>query len=111
MVEPKWLRDGGIVTLAAVIIGCGPGASAAGNAEAGWQMARRWCSGCHVVDATGYGTDTAPPFVTIAQQRGDRRWVRAWLQAPHPPMPNLNLSRGEIDDVIAYLDSLAAPKR
>lgn len=85
----------------------GPGASAAGEAEAGWQLARRWCAGCHVVDMAGYGTDSAPAFATVARDRTDRRWVRAWLEAPHPPMPNMNLSRGEIDDVIAYLDTLA----
>jgi mono/diheme cytochrome c family protein len=32
--------------------------------------------------------------------------VRAWLADPHPPMPNFNLSRQQIDDIVAYLDSL-----
>jgi hypothetical protein len=31
---------------------------------------------------------------------------RAFLLAPHPPMPDLNLSRADIDDISAYLDSL-----
>jgi mono/diheme cytochrome c family protein len=45
---------------------------------------------------------------TIAQQQKgkDPQWVKAWLQAPHPPMPNFNLSRQEIDDVAAYLAAL-----
>jgi mono/diheme cytochrome c family protein len=84
-----------------------PATSATGEAEAGWQLARRWCAGCHVVDMAGYGTDSAPAFATVARERTDRRWIRAWLESPHPPMPNMNLSRGEIDDVIAYLDTLA----
>lgn len=61
-----------------------------------------------MIDETGRGTDTAPPFPDIAQRsERDRRWVKGWLVAPHPPMPNLSLSRMEIDDIVAYLDSLA----
>lgn len=111
MMRPKWRQCAAFVLLGSIIVLHGAAASAAGNAEAGWQLARQWCSGCHVVDSTGRGTDVAPPFGTIAQQRGNRQWVRAWLQSPHPAMPNLHLSRGEIDDIVAYLDSLAAPKR
>ena len=82
-------------------------AVAVGSAETGQRLAQRWCTGCHVVDEAGHGTDMAPPFRTIAKQRGqDQKWLRAWLTSPHPPMPNLNLSRGEIDDVMAYLESL-----
>jgi mono/diheme cytochrome c family protein len=81
---------------------------AAGDAEAGHKLAQLWCTSCHIVDAPahGAGADTAPPFPTIARQHRDRAWIRAWLAAPHPPMPNLNLSRQQIDDVLAYLDSL-----
>jgi len=83
-------------------------AHAAGNAPAGHQLAKQWCNTCHIVEESGSGPDTAPPFPVIAERRKDRAWVRAWLVAPHPPMPNLNLTRQEIDDVIAYLDSLAS---
>lgn len=84
-------------------------AAAAGNVPAGRDLAQRWCSSCHIVDQSGHGPDTAPPFRTIAK-RGpkDRDWMRAWITAPHPPMPNLNLSRQQIDDVVAYIDSLTA---
>jgi cytochrome c len=81
-------------------------AYAAGDAEAGHRLAKQWCNTCHVVEESGSGPDTAPPFPVIAANRKDRRWVRAWLAAPHPPMPNLNLTRQEIDDVVAYLDRL-----
>lgn len=59
-----------------------------------------------MVDRSGQGSDAAPPFVAVARQN-TRGWVRAWLAAPHPPMPNFNLSRQQIDDIVAYLDSLA----
>ena len=81
-------------------------ADAAGDAEAGHRLAKQWCNTCHVVEESGSGQDTAPPFPIIAANRKERSWVRAWLVAPHPPMPNLNLTRQEIDDVVAYLDRL-----
>ena len=79
-------------------------ASAAGDAAAGHALAQRWCASCHIVDRTGQGRDTAPPFPAVANRNPeDRGWLRAWLTAPHPPMPNFNLSRQQIDDGIAYL--------
>jgi len=82
---------------------------AAGDAQAGHQLARQWCTGCHVVDdAAQGGSDTAPSFASIAHRRAnDQTWLRGWLTSPHPPMPNLNLSRQQIDDVMAYLGTLA----
>jgi mono/diheme cytochrome c family protein len=94
--------------IAAALLCLPPGlARAAGDAQAGLELAQRWCTGCHIVDRSGRGPDTAPPFVAIARQSpNDRGWLRAWIAAPHPPMPNFNLNRRQIDDVIAYLDSL-----
>jgi len=34
-------------------------------------------------------------------------WLRQWLIFPHPPMPDLNLTRSETDDVIAYLQGMS----
>ncbi len=83
-------------------------AFAAGNAQAGHTLAQVWCSSCHMVDLSGQGRDTAPPFPEIAKRKtADRAWLRAWLVSPHPPMPNFNLSRQQIDDIVAYLDSLS----
>lgn len=85
---------------------------AAGDAASGHSLARQWCTSCHIVDDSGRGSDTAPPFAAIARRRADNpAWVRTWLVAPHPPMPNFNLSRQQIDDVVAYLQSLAPPSR
>lgn len=99
-----------IAALAAAILSLSvaSAAMAAGDEQAGKDLARRWCSGCHIVDRSGGGTDAAPPFPVIARRNPkDRTWLRAWLTDPHPPMPNLNLSRQQIDDVVAYLDSLS----
>lgn len=106
------LHSGARVRLIAALAGATACLSAlapamAADARAGRDLAQRWCSGCHVVDPAGRGPDTAPPFPIIAQRNpGNRGWLRAWLTAPHPPMPNLNLNRQQIDDVAAYLESL-----
>lgn len=82
---------------------------AAGDAARGHALAQVWCSSCHDVDVGRTGKDTAPPFLEIAR-RGTpaQREARAFMAAPHPPMPNFDLARAQIDDIVAYLNSLAA---
>jgi cytochrome c len=76
-------------------------ALAAGTAEAGRDLAERWCNSCH------RGSDAAPRLEAVANRPSTTpRTLRDWLAAPHPPMPNPSLTRAEIDDVIAYLLSL-----
>jgi mono/diheme cytochrome c family protein len=83
-------------------------ALAAGDPAQGHRLAELWCSSCHLVDPEGHGTDAAPSFPSIAERRrDDQAWLRAWLISPHPPMPNLNLSRAEIDNIVAYLGNLS----
>jgi mono/diheme cytochrome c family protein len=85
-------------------------ASAMVDANAGHRLAQQWCSSCHQVDADGALRDFVPSFVSLAN-RPDRSlgWVRLWLMDPHPPMVGLNLSRAQIDDIVAYLRSLQRP--
>jgi hypothetical protein len=56
-----------------------------------------------VIGDSSHGQDAAP---TLPPANRDQGWLRTWLIDPHPPMPNLHLSRQEIDDIIAYLSSL-----
>jgi cytochrome c len=86
------------------------GQAAAGDIDAGKRLTEQWCTSCHVIGGRGdRGTDAAPALPTIAQTTHDPARLKAWLVAPHPPMPNLNLSRAEIDDISAYLMSLRQP--
>lgn len=107
MPHPKQMQRAG--NLAFILwLAAGSPALAAGDAAAGHELARLWCASCHLVDGSARGPDTAPPFATIAQNnRSGQGWLRAWLKAPHPPMPNFNLSRQQIDDIVSYLDSLS----
>lgn len=83
------------------------GASAA-DVEQGKTLAAQWCSSCHLISADqAAGGDAAPPFSVIAETAADRaNELQAWLADPHPPMPNLNLTVREIDDLLAYIESL-----
>ena len=82
-------------------------ALAQGDAQAGHELVRRWCTACHVVEPDGTGTDAGPalPSLLAGKQRSADE-IRGWLADPHPPMPNLALSRREIEDIVAYLQSL-----
>lgn len=90
-----------------VLLGVTMAPAVAQQAERGHQLAERWCSSCHAVDKGAVNRTEAPSFINIAARHGDdQRWLRAWLMAPHPSMPDMSLSRIEIDDVVAYLKTL-----
>ena len=77
-----------------------------GDPVAGRALARRWCDTCHVVDAQQErGTSTgAPAFAAIAGMKSTTAMgLRVFLQTPHGRMPDLHLTRDEIDDVVAYI--------
>ena len=80
-----------------------------GDAAAGQQLAETWCNTCHVVTSTPQrGASTgAPTFSAIARMPSTTPLsLRAFLQTPHSGMPDLHLSRDEIDNLAAYLLSL-----
>lgn len=78
-----------------------------GDALKGGVIARRWCAACHVVasDQTTANAD-APPFSDIAARRPNSKKLAAFLADPHPKMPDMNLTRKEIADIVAYIRSL-----
>jgi mono/diheme cytochrome c family protein len=78
-----------------------------GDAAKGEAMARRWCAACHLLEGQGRASDAAPAFATIARDpRKTDDYLRTFLARPHAPMPPLQLSRGEIEDIVAYFDAL-----
>lgn len=86
-------------------------AASAADIEHGEKLAREWCSNCHLVtpDQTS-GGDSAPTFSSIAETAEERASdLKAWLADPHPPMPNFDLTIYEIDDLLAYIESLRDP--
>lgn len=82
-------------------------AHAAGDADNGKLLVNDWCVSCHYVGAEerAVAADQAPPLAMVAQYSDER--LQNFLTQPHPPMPNFNLARQQIDDIIAYLHTLA----
>ena len=85
--------------------------AAAADAARGHQIAKSWCTSCHVIDNAGTGTriDTAPGFPTIAADaaRSDERRLSGWLSTSHPTMPDFGMARDEVADLVAYIRTLA----
>lgn len=83
----------------------------AGDKAEGAKIAKRWCSGCHAVGRGPMSSDKAPAFVALATDPSKTEgYLKGWISNPHPPMPNFNLSRQRIDDLVAYIRSLGEGK-
>jgi mono/diheme cytochrome c family protein len=97
------------LVLATVLVGIAAPSFAAADANAGRDLVTRSCITCHSTGTSKTASDGAPPLSFLAKDNKERpAWVRGWLMDPHPPMPNITLSRAQIDNVIAYLNSLPA---
>ena len=84
-----------------------PGAARADAAD-GDRLARQWCVNCHVINGSGPATSIpqGPPSFRIIAGHLDPGQMRSFLTNPHGAMPNLALTRAEIDNLIAYIESL-----
>jgi cytochrome c len=78
------------------------------DASRGGQLARQWCANCHVVDGNaGRAVPQGPPsFREVAHSGMTADQLRAFLSHPHGSMPDLSLTRAEIDDLIGYINTL-----
>lgn len=87
-----------------------PGTAFAQDAAAGRAVAQTWCASCHTVEARpATAVDQVPGFAVIANRPGvTADGLRTFLSMPHSRMPDLSLSRTDIDNAIAYLLSLRA---
>ena len=101
------MRNAALIALTICLGHAAVAHAASGNAEAGRQLVTRSCSSCHAIETAPTATDNAPPFSAVAKTNKERpAWIRGWLMSPHPPMPNISLSRQQIDDIVAYLGRL-----
>ncbi len=94
-----------------VLAAAGASAQMKGDAMRGASLAQSWCVACHVIDNRGTGrtVDLAAPFPRIANDsKKTPAFLQHWLSTSHPQMPNFQLGRREIDDLIAYIQTLKA---
>ena len=86
-----------------------PALAAPPDPDHGKVIAQRWCAACHDV-AAGQKQASAdvPSFFYVARHM-DKRDLTSFLTDPHPKMPDMSLTRQEIDDLTAYIRTLAGP--
>ena len=103
----KQLVRRSVAALATVLIVASATPAVAGDAVEGKKIISQWCVTCHLTDGNRSASDVGPPFAQIAKDPAytDER-LRSWLHEPHPPMPNFELSKPTIENIIAYIRSL-----
>jgi mono/diheme cytochrome c family protein len=77
----------------------------------GKNLAEAWCSSCHVVSPTPRVQSAAPgsppDFSAVAKaSTTTEQALTVFLQAPHPPMPDFQMSRSQISALVQYILSL-----
>lgn len=95
--------------LTACLLAFAPAPILAQDAQQGRELAKRWCSSCHVVEpspteAPAVGLPTFPAIAARADLSADQ--LRAAMNPQHSRMPDFALSRRQQDDLIAYIYSL-----
>lgn len=109
MIGGKMLGAGTAVL--AGLLASGAAFAADGVAARGEVLAKRWCAGCHVVaaDQTRASSDAPSFFALTGETARTPESLAAYLALPetvHGKMPDLHLSRVEIADVVAYVETL-----
>jgi mono/diheme cytochrome c family protein len=84
-----------------------------GDPQKGREIAGAWCAACHLVEANpARAADTAATFPAIAARPTvTADGLRAFLSGQHSGaaqgrMPNLSLSRNDVENLVAYMLSL-----
>ncbi len=96
----KWL-------IAVALAVCAAHPARAGDPIAGQLMVEVWCASCHSVGPDDVASDAAPSFYTIVNvEQRSANFLAGWLANPHGAMPDPNLSRREIDDIVSYMETL-----
>ena len=82
--------------------------AARADVQKGAQLARQWCANCHVIGSRPAGAVPQGPPSFPAMSRGGMTadQLCAFLSHPHGAMPDLALTRVEIDDLIGYIEAL-----
>jgi mono/diheme cytochrome c family protein len=88
-----------------------PSAPMADSASRGLYVALRVCAACHKVAFPGAGPDSGAPSFAVIRQRHDAAGLRRLLEqissTGHKAMPPIPMSPQEIEDVAAYIGTVA----
>lgn len=86
--------------------------SAGGDADSAKGIVAEHCVACHevpgYVSKSGTAKLDAPSFVTIANDPKvyDPKKIKAFLRQPHWPMQQFVLSEHDVDNLLAFIESL-----
>ena len=94
-----------------------PASEAASRGQA--EFRAKTCIGCHAIHGVGEPTRVAPDLTHLAERKtlgagvlvNDPRSLSRWLREPQvvkpsSHMPDLNLTDGEVNDLVAYFETL-----
>lgn len=76
----------------------------------GRALAETWCIACHVIDRGQTSPVPAgpPAFPALADDPAvTPEQLSGFIRDPHPPMPDMSLTRGEVADLVGYILSLS----
>jgi mono/diheme cytochrome c family protein len=98
----------GLAFLLAALSSLAPSVLFAADVANGERVARRWCAPCHVVAPDQRSpTAEAAPFTSMARYPDfNAGQLALYLLTPHPRMPDMDLTRAEAADLVAYIASL-----
>jgi len=97
-----------------VVAVAGSAPATTGDPAAGRRTATESCTSCHVVgeDTNEQAVEGVPTFRALARDPAmTESRLRGFLHRPHPPMPNISLTRREIDNLVSYIESLRGTDR
>jgi mono/diheme cytochrome c family protein len=100
------------IVLAAAIVSAVavPAAAQSGRAQRGLTFVQTHCAGCHAIGRAGDSPlAIAPPFRTLHTRYPVENLAEAFAEGittGHPSMPEFVLDPAQINDVIAYLQTL-----
>ncbi len=100
----------GLVLATMLVLSTGR-AQAYGDPAEGRRLATLWCSGCHQVgpQTKNFANDAVPSFQAVAELPSTTSLsLQAFLRAPHAAMPDLRLTKAQIDDIGADILGLRA---
>jgi mono/diheme cytochrome c family protein len=98
------------LAIAGIVVPLAHVARAGGDTANGQALAQSLFTGCHVVTGEAAGASISadvPTFSAIAKREGQTaERIAGRIVLPHPPMPQVQLSRDEIADLSTYIMSL-----
>jgi cytochrome c len=100
------------LTLVCVVLACASSAAMAqsGRVQRGFTFAQTNCSQCHAIGRVGESpVPEAPPFRTLHTRYPVEDLAEAFAEGittGHPSMPQFQLDPAQINDLLAYLNSI-----